>query len=126
MAETERTFDYHIRDWWPTFQNKDWIPVVGLVFWTERIRKKRGESLEAYLPWKSPIFRQNREQAIKDLVSLGTYDWPEPTNSAARMRANLMGARNAFFVGYHVMVIPTEVFIQGPEVVRAIAQLLQG
>lgn len=130
MAASERKFDYHFRDWWPIIKKKDLIPVLGLGFLSERRRKERGESLaDYYLSWRFPQFRSGPKQAIKELVSLGTANWPEPASETANLRANLMAARNAVFISYHALALE-EVLLQGSihgsKVIRAVTHLLQG
>ena len=117
LAEKERS-DYHVQDWWPTIKWYDWIPVVGLASNMERFRRESDESLaEGYLPWKFRMFQQDRKEVIKTPVSLGTHNWPEPTNKAASIRSNLMAARNMFFPLYHVLV-PIYTYLSAPAIIR--------
>ena len=71
----------------------DLIPLVGVATFTRRryledkeIGRKR-EINAAYL--------------AKELVTLGTYDWPKPVDWKAILRCQLLQARNIGFAFYH-------------------------
>lgn len=122
MVNGKERFDYHFEDWWPIIQKQDLIPVLGLALSLERTRKTAGISpAQMYLPG---LFI-GKEQAVKELISLGTASWPKSTTKVAHLRSYLMAARNVGFAGYHGLAL-TEVLIRGPQVVRAISSILQG
>ncbi len=94
MATEAREFsEYHLRDWWPeTKIIPDLIPIVGIVIWGERVRRKSGLSFKE-------CFLRGFEKDL--LVSMGTRNWPEPINDTARIRSNLMAMRNVGMAFYH-------------------------
>lgn len=98
-AENIETSDYHVNDWYPEIKIfPDMIPMVGFVISYERVRKQRGLS-----------FKEDLKCLIKDIsnprliLSIGTANWPKPTDLGAYARSQLMGARNMAFAEYHTM-----------------------
>lgn len=93
MTAERRTSDYRDISM-PNFRAfPDFIPVVGLVTYVERVRRASGES--------------HREMAVNTLrpenvISMGTKDWPQPKNWKDFLRQTQTSARNVAFVAYHM------------------------
>lgn len=124
-AEAKEKSDYRVQDWWPKFKLYDWIPLGGIVTFAERTRRNRGLSWrEGYFPWTNLFIKDKRADCIETLKSLGTANWPEPTDRAAYFRSVLMAIRNGAFPGYHVLV-PMYAYVFGPDLIKFTESILQ-
>ncbi len=93
MTAERRTSDYSDISM-PNFRIfPDLIPGVGAITYIERNRRASGESVRESIA--STLHPDN-------VVSIGTKDWPEPTNWRALMRQQAMSIRNVGFSFYHV------------------------
>lgn len=123
IAEAPR-FEYHVKDWWPSIQAVDWIPLVGLVTSLERDRRVKGQPiLETYFPVIKLFSERHRQEEIELLRYAGTKNWPKPADNAAALRSQAMAVRNMLFAVYHGAV-PALSFIYGPRVVSSIASVV--
>lgn len=96
-AEARERSDYNLNDWWPDIRFfPDLIPIVGFVVFLERTRRQGGLSLKEDLKSFIKAISNPRQ-----LLSIGTADWPRPTDLGAYGKGQLMGARNMAFVTYH-------------------------
>jgi hypothetical protein len=93
-SEERRTSDY--KDWLSSGGIKpfpDLIPGLGFITQTERIRKKEGKSFKDFYIKESFDWRQ--------ILTLGTHDWPESNDNKAELRAGALAVRNVSLAFYH-------------------------
>lgn len=102
-AEARERSDYHLNDWGPDIKIfPDLIPFVGLLVFFERARRQSGLSIKEELRFFAKAIRNPRQ-----LLSIGTADWPKPTDLGAYARMQLNEARNMTFAGYHTLSVTT-------------------
>jgi len=99
-AEARERSDYHLNDWGPDIRFfPDLIPFVGLLVFFERSRRQSGLSIKEALKSFAKAISSPRQ-----LFSIGTADWPRPTDLGAYGRMQLNEARNMTFASYHTLL----------------------
>ncbi len=84
------------------FKAAEFIPMVGVLLYAERRRRKLGQSFaEAYIP-RIPKTREDFMQ----ILYMNTYRWPRPADFRAELRAIRLAVLNVGFAAYHALSLP--------------------
>ena len=115
-AEAKGGFDYYLKDWSPKIQViPDLIPGVGMFTVLDRSRREQGQSIKDFLRDYLRALLNPRQ-----LLTIGTADWPMSNDLGAALRGCAMGARNMTFAGYHTF---SPLWI--PDVIRITSSLVE-
>lgn len=83
----------------------DLIPVFGLITYLGRSMRDKLTTL------KGASITETAKSVLASLAGLGTNKWPEPTDTRAYLRSQLLAVRNMGFAAYHIVPIAAMPFV---------------